>query len=173
MIIMAISLKEVFGICYEARHKWSNMLLALDVSNSAIESIRMKFCNNPDDCFRTGLSEWLSSGTERTWEHIAAALSSPTVDCKDIADQVAKKYLNETPDYTYTIDAGKPTTCMYHIYLIKRPGVYFLETSVEGAFKRDGRLFETGVYCFVYFKLLLISSYYALFGCCHSSQLKS
>ena len=61
----------------------------------------------------------------------------------------------------------------YRIYLIKCPGVYFLAASVEGAFKRDGRLFETGVYCFVYFKLLLISSYYALFGCCHSSQLQS
>ena len=36
---------------------------------------------------------------------------------------------------------------MYCIYLIKRPGVYLLATSVEGdvtegAFKRDGRLFK-------------------------------
>ncbi len=94
---MAISLKEVYEICYDARHKWSNMLLALDVSNAAIESIRLRFQGNPDDCFRTGLSDWLSSGTERTWEHVAAALFSPTVDCKDIADQVAKKHLDETP----------------------------------------------------------------------------
>ena len=59
------------------------------------------------------------------------------------------------------------------IYLIKHPGVYFLATSVEGAFKQDGRLFETGVYCYVYFKLLHSSSYYAILGCCHSSRLKS
>ncbi len=39
---------------------------------------------------------------------------------------------------------------MYCIYLIKRPGVYFLAASVERAFKQDGRLFETSVYCFVY-----------------------
>ncbi len=72
------------------------------------------------------------------------------------------------------IKSAKPkmiTIAKYRIYLIKRPGFYFLAASVEGAFKRDGRLFETGVYCFVYFKLLLISSYYALFGCYHSSQL--
>ena len=32
---------------------------------------------------------------------------------------------------------------MYHIYLIKRPGVYFISKSVKGAFKRDGRLLVT------------------------------
>ena len=32
------------------------------------------------------------------------------------------------------------------MYLIKRPGVYFISKSVKGAFKRDGRLFEMGVY---------------------------
>ena len=60
----------------------------------------------------------------------------------------------------YVISFGLQT--IYSIYLMKRLAVYFLAAYVEGAFKRDGRLFETGVYCFVYFKLLLISSYYAL-----------
>ncbi len=32
-------------------------------------------------------------------------------------------------------------TLRYRIYLIKRPGVYFISMSVKGAFKRDGRLF--------------------------------
>ncbi len=117
---MAISLKEVYEICYEARHKWSNMLVALDVSNPSIESIRMKFHGDPDDCFRMGLSNWLSSGG--TWEHIAAALSSPTVDFKHIADQVAKKHLNEIPsieDCTITsTDAGKPTIHVESIYYL-------------------------------------------------------
>ena len=58
------------------------------------------------------------------------------------------------------------TSYAYRIYLIKRLGVYFLAASVEGAFKRDGRLFETGVYCFVYFKLFLAAATY-------SSQLQS
>ncbi len=58
-------------------------------------------------------------------------------------------------------------------YLIKRPGVYFLATSVEGVFKRDGRLFETGVYCCAYFKLLPSTSYYAILDYYHSSHLKS
>ncbi len=59
---------------------------------------------------------------------------------------------------------------VYRIYLIKRPGVYLLATSVEEAFKRDGCLLETGGYCYVYFKLLHSNSYIIL-GCCHSSQL--
>ncbi len=35
---------------------------------------------------------------------------------------------------------------IYRIYLIKRPGVYFISKSVKGAFKRGGRLFKEGVY---------------------------
>ncbi len=42
----------------------------------------------------------------------------------------------------------------YRIYLIKRPGVYFILKSVKGAFKRGGRLFKEGVYCYVYSKTL-------------------
>ena len=33
---------------------------------------------------------------------------------------------------------------MYRIGLIKHPGVYFLAHLLEGAFKRDGRLFKHG-----------------------------
>ncbi len=37
-----------------------------------------------------------------------------------------------------------------YIYtVIKRPGVYFRSKSLEGAFKRGGRLIQEGVYCYV------------------------
>ena len=59
----------------------------------------------------------------------------------------------------------------YHIYLIKRPGVYFISKSVEGVFKRDGYLFEMGVYWPCLLQTLAQQQlYYALFGC---SQLLS
>ena len=67
---------------------------------------------------------------------------------------------------------------MYCIYLIKRPGVYLLATSVEGdvtegAFKRDGRLFETGVYCYVYFKLQAVIMLFLAAATALSLNLKS
>ena len=58
---------------------------------------------------------------------------------------------------------------MYCIYLIKRPGVYVRSKSLEGAFKRGGRLIQEGVYLCP--KLLHSSSYCALLGLL--SQLKS
>ncbi len=61
----------------------------------------------------------------------------------------------------------------YCIYFIKRPGVYFLATSVEGAFKRDGRLFETGVYCYVYFKLQAVIMLFLAAATALSLNLKS
>ncbi len=44
-----------------------------------------------------------------------------------------------------------PPLISYIPYLlqIKRLGIYLLATSVKGVFKQDGRLFETGVYCYV------------------------
>ncbi len=43
---------------------------------------------------------------------------------------------------------------MYCIYLIKRPGIYFRSKSLEGAFKRGGRLIQEGIYCYVSSKTL-------------------
>ena len=43
---------------------------------------------------------------------------------------------------TYNNQSFPQGACVYRIYLIKRPGIYFTSKSVKGAFKRDGRLFE-------------------------------
>ncbi len=86
-------LRDVYEVTYEAREKWANVLLALDVSNPTIESIRSKFHSNPDDCYRQGLSQWLQEG-EKSWNDVARAMSSPIVGHKDIAETISKSHLN-------------------------------------------------------------------------------
>ena len=53
---------------------------------------------------------------------------------------------------------------IYGIYLIKRPGVYFRSKSLEGAFKRGGRLKRRAFIVMSTPKLLHSSSYCALLG---------
>ncbi len=91
--ISSNDLREVYEATYEAREKWANVLLALDVTNPTIESIRSKFHGNPDDCYRQGLSQWLQEG-DKSWNDVARAMSSPTVGHKDIAGAISKSHLS-------------------------------------------------------------------------------
>ena len=84
MAITIADLKEVYRTTFKARSKWKNILLELDISSVTIESIGVSCHNNPDDCYREGLREWLEGG-ERSWKDLVEALSSPTVGYKDIA----------------------------------------------------------------------------------------
>ena len=92
------NLKEVYSKAYKARGKWSNILLALNVDNATIETIGMAHRESPDDCFRTGLSRWLSSGSGN-WKDLVEALSDPTVGHQDIADSIEKEYLHGGESY--------------------------------------------------------------------------
>lgn len=87
MSTSAISLKEVYTKTYEARDKWRNILLALDVPLDTIHSIGTTWNNKADDCYREGLSEWLKGGV-RTWRDMAKALSSPIVGYSDLASAI-------------------------------------------------------------------------------------
>ena len=93
--LTAGDLSRVYSSTYKARNKWSNILLALNVSNDTIESIGRTHRDNVDDCYRVGLSEWLSSGSG-TWKDMAEALAGPTVGHNDVASGIEKEYLQPT-----------------------------------------------------------------------------
>ena len=83
-------LKQVYATTFKARHKWENILLALNVSRATIKSIGDRGHDNPNDCYREGLSEWLEGG-ERSWGDFVKALS--TVGHNDIAMAIEKDFL--------------------------------------------------------------------------------
>ena len=61
--IMSIpSLKLLYNATYDARVKWKNILLELDVDKATIDSIEVKCHGDPDDCYHEGLSGWLDGG---------------------------------------------------------------------------------------------------------------
>ncbi len=87
---------KVYSETFEVRSKWQNVLLALGVGIHSIDSISKKWRDDPGDCYREGLSEWLNGG-ERSWEDIVHALSSPTVGSTAIASKIKKKYNRDIP----------------------------------------------------------------------------
>ena len=94
-------LKKLYLVTFDARIKWRNILLILDVPSDTIDSIGTKWRDNPDECYREGLKEWLKGG-KRSWEDVIKALSSPIVGHSDIARTIEKDHLQST-------DASNPT----------------------------------------------------------------
>ncbi len=88
-------LKKLYMATFDARNRWRNILLVLQVSPDTIDSIGKKWQDNPDDCYHEGLKEWLKSG-KRSWEDLVEALSSPTVGLSDLAQTIEKDHLQCT-----------------------------------------------------------------------------
>ncbi len=94
-------LGKLYIATFDARIKWRNFFLVIKISSDTIDSIGKEWNNNPDECYREGLKEWLKSG-ERSWEDVVKALCSPIVGHVHIARTIEKDYLQST-------DASNPT----------------------------------------------------------------
>ncbi len=88
-------LKKLYLVTFDARVKWRNILLILDVPQATIDSIGKEWNNNPDECYREGLKEWLNEG-EKSWEDMVEALSSPIVGDVHIARTIERDHLQST-----------------------------------------------------------------------------
>ncbi|XP_064407538.1 uncharacterized protein LOC135352306 isoform X5 [Halichondria panicea] len=84
-------LGKLYIATFDARIKWRNFLLVLEIPSDTIDSIGKDWSNNPDDCYREGLKEWLKGG-ERSWEDVVKALSSPIVGEVHIARTIEKDH---------------------------------------------------------------------------------
>ena len=99
MSITIADLRRVYRTTFEARNKWRNILLELEVSSATIRSIGVRCRDDPEDCYREGLTEWLEGG-ERSWGDLVEALSSPTVGHSDIAMAIERNYIQSAATAT-------------------------------------------------------------------------
>ncbi|XP_064389668.1 kelch-like protein 17 [Halichondria panicea] len=88
-------LGKLYIATFDARVKWRNFLLVLEISSDTIDSIGTKWRDDPDDCYREGLKEWLKGG-ERSWEDVVKALSSPIVGHVHIARTIERDHLQSS-----------------------------------------------------------------------------
>ena len=81
-------LRKVQRAAWDARAKWYNIGLELDIDPGTLDTIKGN-SDNIDDQFRAMLTTWLKMVEPKpTWEALAEALRSPTVGCGHLADLI-------------------------------------------------------------------------------------
>ena len=95
VIIMAeLELPKVINELYEARHKWFDIGLQLQLDHSELKSIEDKYRSDPGDCFRQMLIAWKTSSSQahKTWSTLANILRQPAIRYEELATKVEEKY---------------------------------------------------------------------------------
>ena len=74
---------------YAARTNWYNLGLELGQQTSTLDSIGAKHKQDPSECFRQVLKEWLKGvNPSPTWRAMVNALKSDTVKQRQLAEQI-------------------------------------------------------------------------------------
>ena len=91
-------LSKVFREVYGACNKWHNIGIELKIGANYLAAIRTKYRDDPDDCFSELLYTWLKRVDPKpTWDSLARALRSPTVNfgyLSEKVDKIAKHHTN-------------------------------------------------------------------------------
>ena len=84
------NLGKVQDLIWDARPKWFNLGLNLNIDQATLTAIKQSN-SNVDDCFRDMLLEWLKS-VEPPWEELLVALRKRSVGHKQLAKKIARKF---------------------------------------------------------------------------------
>ena len=85
-----ISIKDlgnVYEKLYDARTKWFDIGLALNIENGTLESIENGQHDN-GECLRRMLAHRIQSGGPLCWNDVCCCLKKPTVGRRDLADEI-------------------------------------------------------------------------------------
>ena len=95
-------LKKVLNSLWEARAKWIDIGIQLDMKVQSLEAINHDH-NEVGSCLRVMLTDWLKQvDPPPTWEALVDALKSPTVGCAHLAGTIEKTHCKKGKShYTY------------------------------------------------------------------------
>ena len=103
------NIKDVQGLVWNARTKWSNLGLELGINVTDLEVIEKDNRSDVDTCFKKMLLMWLKMVNPLpSWEGLVSALGKSSVGRKDIAEQIQKKY-NVSCDSTAAVSPASDT----------------------------------------------------------------
>ena len=88
---------------WDARTKWKDLGDELKMSRGSLDSIAIVQRDDPGNCFRDMLAEWLrgSGNPPRIWPTIEGALRSQAVSRGDLADKIKNKFVDGKCDTSY------------------------------------------------------------------------
>ena len=77
---------------YDARAKWYDIGIELEISTGTLKSIKAMY-DGPSECLREMLDTWLKQVDPKpSWKVLITALEQPTVGEKQLADSLKHKY---------------------------------------------------------------------------------
>jgi hypothetical protein len=91
-----LDIRDLYVICsnfWEARNKWFNIGLGLNLEESDLEAIRQTNRDNVDDCFRDMLRKWLRTSLRPMQSTLIIVLRDKTVGFNQLAEELERKSL--------------------------------------------------------------------------------
>lgn len=97
---------------YEARSKWFDIGVQLQLNLTELESIREKCSDNPDKCFREMFISWLKSSSKvpKTWKTLVEILKLPATGYGVLAEEINVKFCNCEPQKVTLRNKQRQTT---------------------------------------------------------------
>jgi hypothetical protein len=83
----------IYSNIWEARNKWFNIGLSLNLEVSDLEEIRHIYRDKMDDCFLGMLKNWLRTSPRPTQSNLITALRERTVGFSQLAEELESKSL--------------------------------------------------------------------------------
>ena len=112
---MALSMEDLATILrelYEARSKWMDLGVQLELDVSELESIREKYSDNPDKCFREMFISWLKSSSKvpKTWKTLVDVLKQPAIGYGVLGEKIKANFGDHDPQKMTTGKRQRQTT---------------------------------------------------------------
>ena len=89
-----LELHTVINELYEARHKWFDIGIQLQLDHSELKGIEDKYRSDPGDCFRQMFIAWKTSSSQapKTWSTLTAILRQPSIKYEELATKIEEKH---------------------------------------------------------------------------------
>ena len=115
-----LELSTVINELYEARHKWFDIGIQLQLDHSELKSIEDKYRSDPGDCFRQMFISWKTSSSQapKAWSTLANVLRQPSIRYDELAVKIEEKYCQPQK---ITTGEKRPQTTAESEVAIKRP----------------------------------------------------
>ncbi len=85
---MCDELLPLYDKLYDARTKWFDIGLNLNINNDDLSAINVLNSKPPEICLREMLTERLHSGGPLSWRDVCDCLRSSTVKRNDVAEKI-------------------------------------------------------------------------------------
>ena len=97
-----LELQELVEELHDVKTKWKTIGTQLKVPRPTLQTIEVRYKDNPEEAFTEMMDEWLKQADEPSWPAIAKALRSRSVSEPRLAKNVE---LNKCPDRDDTDDS--------------------------------------------------------------------